>query len=270
MNFKRVISGLIGFIFVVLVFIFGNVHIIDVLVSAIAVISMYEYISCFKSKEKAKPISWICYASCLSIAALHFIKSEYLIYAICLFIPISMLLLFCHVIFSELKTTPADIAVTLFGILYIVIFYACIPMIFGLDNGKFYIWYIVFISWGTDVFAYAIGRRFGKHKFSKVSPNKSIEGCVAGTIGAIVLSTVYTIVLNNCFGFNINYFIILGISFVLSLVGQIGDFSASSIKRYTGIKDFGNLIPGHGGMLDRFDSIMFIAPFAFVLFLLIF
>ena len=69
--------------------------------------------------------------------------------------------------------------------------------------------------------------------------------------------------------FNINYFIILGMSFILSIIGQIGDFSASSIKRFTGIKDYGNVIPGHGGMLDRFDSIIFIAPFAFFLLMLI-
>ena len=142
-------------------------------------------------------------------------------------------------------------------------------MIYGSENGKLYIWYLVFIAWGTDVFAYFVGRAIGKHKFSKISPNKSIEGCIAGTVGAVLLSLAYTFVLNKFFNYSINYLIILGMSFVLSMIGQIGDFSASSIKRYTGIKDFGNLIPGHGGMLDRFDSFIFIAPFAYFLLLLI-
>ena len=269
MNFKRVVSGLIGFTFVLLVFIFGNCYIVDVLLSAVAIISMYEYIHCFKSTNKAKPISWMCYGACLLIAILHLIKSEYILYIIAIFIPISMLVLFMHVIVSELKITIIDIAVTFFGIFYIVMFYMFIPLVYGTANGKFYIWLLVFISWGTDVFAYAIGRRFGNHKFSKVSPKKSIEGCIAGLIGASVLTVAYTFIINKFFGFNINLLVMLGISLLLSVVGQIGDFAASSIKRYAGIKDFANLIPGHGGMLDRFDSIMFIAPFAYFLLLLI-
>lgn len=269
MNIKRVSSGIIGFAFVVLIFIFGNAYVLDVLVSAIAIISMYEYIHCFKSTKKANPISWMCYGSCLLISLLHIIKSEYIVYVIVLFIPLAIMILFMHVIVSELKVTIMDIAVTLFGIFYIVMFYMFIPLVYGENNGKFYIWYLVFISWGTDVLAYSIGRRFGKHKFSKVSPNKSIEGCVAGLIGAVTLSAIYTVVLNNVYSFNINYLIVIGMAITLSLVGQVGDFAASSIKRYVGIKDFGNLIPGHGGMLDRFDSLMFLAPFAYCFLMLI-
>ena len=269
MNIKRISSGLIGFAFVVLVFIFGNAYLLDAIVSIVALISMYEYIHCFKSTNKAKPISWMCYGSCLLITILHIIKMEYIVYIIAIFIPLAIMILFMHVIISELKITINDIAVTFFGIFYIVMFYMFIPLVYGGANGKFYIWYLVFISWGTDVFAYAIGRRFGKHKFSKVSPNKSIEGCIAGLVGAVVLSIIYTIVINNVCAFNINYLLVIGMAISLSLIGQVGDFAASSIKRYVGVKDFGNLIPGHGGMLDRFDSLMFIAPFAFFFLLLL-
>lgn len=265
MNFKRVTSGLLGFAVVLLVFILGNVHILDAVISVVALISMYEYIHCFKSTKKANPISWICYVSCLFIAVLHLIKSEYIMPIILFFIPVAMLILYLYVIITELEVTITDIAVTLFGILYIVLFYMFIPMSYGIGNGKIYIWYLIFISWGTDVFAYSFGRRIGKHKFSKISPNKSIEGCIAGLVGAVTLNMIYTIVLNNCFGFSINYLIVLGMSVLLSIIGQIGDFSASSIKRYVGVKDFGNLIPGHGGMLDRFDSFMFLAPFGYIL-----
>ena len=138
-----------------------------------------------------------------------------------------------------------------------------------MKNGKFLLGYIFIASWGTDVFAYCIGRRFGKHKFSKVSPKKSIEGCIAGTIGSTVLALIYTIILNNVLTFEYSYFIV-GISGIaLSLIGQLGDFSASCIKRYVDIKDYSNLLPGHGGMLDRIDSVLFIAPFAYMLFTII-
>lgn len=144
-----------------------------------------------------------------------------------------------------------------------------IPIIRETANGKITIWYVFLAAWGTDIFAYCIGKRFGKHKFSQISPNKSIEGCIAGMVGAVISMLCYTFVCNQYLGMNFNYCYIIIIAVVLSLVGQIGDFAASSIKRYTGIKDFSNLIPGHGGMLDRIDSVIFIAPFAYFLLMLI-
>lgn len=269
MNFKRIISSLVGFPMVVLLFLFGNVYIVDIVVSILAIISVYEYTKSFKTSQKAKPISWMCYASCLLIPILHIIPNEYLIYVIAIFVPLVIISLFLHTIITNLKITIIDISVTILGIIYVVLFYSFVSMIFGTNNGKFFIWYAILAAWGTDVFAYMIGRRFGKHKFSQISPNKSIEGCIAGVIGAIVLSVAYTVILNNCFNYTINYFVIVIISLILSLVGQVGDFSASSIKRYTGVKDFGNLIPGHGGILDRFDSLIFIAPVAYFLLMLI-
>ena len=129
--------------------------------------------------------------------------------------------------------------------------------------------YILIAAWGTDVFAYLIGKKFGKHKFSKVSPKKSIEGCIAGTIGAVLIMILYTFILNTYFQFNYSYIYIIIIGIVLSLIGQIGDFSASCIKRYVDIKDYSNLLPGHGGMLDRIDSVLFLAPFAYLLFIIL-
>lgn len=269
MNLKRIISALIGIPIAAIVFIFANKYVMDTIVAIIAIIAMYEYMKCFKISKKAKPIAWISYAACLIIPFLHVIPREYIMYVISLSIPIVILVLFLHIVISNLKTTIKDAAVTLFGIMYVVVFFSFVSEIFAMNNGKIYIWYIAFASWGTDVFAYIIGRRFGKHKFSEISPNKSIEGCIAGIFGSLLLALIYTAVLNNAFNYTVNYLIISIMAIVLSVISQIGDFSASSIKRYTGVKDFGNLIPGHGGVLDRFDSIMFIAPFASFLLMLI-
>lgn len=222
-----------------------------------------------KSKRKIKICGWIAYIAALLIAIIHVIPQQYILKAIAAIIPISILVLFAQVIATNMKYNIKDIAITLFGICYIVIFLMYIPIIRETANGRITIWYVFLAAWGTDIFAYCIGKRFGKHKFSQISPNKSIEGCVAGAIGAVVLMTAYTWVCNQYLGMNFNYSYIIIIAIVLSLVGQIGDFSASSIKRYTGIKDFSNLIPGHGGMLDRIDSVIFIAPFAYFLLMLI-
>ena len=121
-------------------------------------------------------------------------------------------------------------------------------------------------AWATDIAAFFIGKHFGKHKFSKVSPNKTIEGCVGGCAGAVVVSILYTVCVNYFSGLELNILYLAIISFVLSILGQIGDFAASAIKRYFGVKDFSDFIPGHGGMLDRIDSVIFIAPIAYFIF----
>ena len=184
-------------------------------------------------------------------------------------IPSILLLLFAQVVATDMKTTFKDMAYTFFGICYIPIFLMFLSLIDGMDHGKILLGYVFMSAWGTDTFAYCVGCKFGKHKFSKVSPKKSIEGCIAGTLGATIIMLIYTFILNNYFSFEFSY-VIIGISgIVLSLIGQLGDFAASSIKRYVDIKDYSNLLPGHGGMLDRIDSVLFIAPFAYMLFMMI-
>ena len=95
-----------------------------------------------------------------------------------LLLPSLVAISFLMVIVTEMKYTIKDMMVTLFGILYVLGFIVFIPMLRGVENGVYYIWYIIFIAWGTDIFAYIIGKKWGKHKFSKISPKKSIEGCI--------------------------------------------------------------------------------------------
>ena len=269
MDFKRFSSALILFPLVACILIFGNKYLVDIVVSIIAIMSLHEYFHSFKEQSDKKDLRWVAYVSALLISIIHIIPQEFILPIIAAIIPISILVLFAQVIATNMKYNIKDIAITFFGICYIVIFLMFIPIIRETANGRITVWYIFFAAWGTDTFAYLIGRKFGKHKFSEISPNKSIEGCIAGTIGAVVIMLAYTFVCNTYLGMNFSYIYIILIAVVLSLVGQIGDFAASSIKRYTGIKDFSNLIPGHGGMLDRIDSVIFIAPFAYFLLMLL-
>lgn len=269
MDLKRLISALIGFPLVAIVLIFGNKYLVDISISIIAIMSLYEFFKCFDEKQSNKSIRWIAYLCAILISFIHVIPSQYILKIIAAIIPTSILILFAQVIITDMKYNIKDISITFFAICYIAIFLMYIPIIREMENGKILIWYVFFAAWGTDVFAYEIGKRFGKHKFSKISPNKSIEGCIAGTVGAIIIMAVYTFICNTYLGMDFNYLYVILISIVLSLVGQLGDFAASSIKRYTQIKDFGNLIPGHGGILDRIDSVIFIAPFAYFLLMLL-
>ena len=266
MNIQRWTSALLGFPLIAAVLIFGNELVIDIVFTVVAIMCLHEYFSCFK--DKAKPIQEIGYISALIIPIIHILEPRQFVYLL-LIIPITVVWIFLRVIVSNMKITIYDAAVTLLGIIYIVGFMIFLPLIIDLQDGKLLVWYALFTAWGTDVFAYLIGKAFGKHKFTEVSPKKSIEGCVAGIIGAIVFVLVYTYVLNTYMNFNISYLYITVVAIFLSIIGQIGDLSASTIKRYAGIKDFSNLIPGHGGMLDRIDSLIFLAPFAYALFTLL-
>ena len=262
-NLTRISSALIGFPLVVLIMIIGNKHVISVSMAIIALLSMSEYLNAVS--KKANPVKWVSYLSCGLISLLGLLPAGLYANVILAAIPTILLLLFLQVIVTEMKTNFNDLVYTFVGIIYIAFCVGSMAMVRNLENGKILIWYIFWAGWATDVFAYSIGRRFGKHKFSKVSPKKSIEGCVAGTIGAIIVALVYTYFINSYSAVQYSYINISIISLILSLVGQVGDFAASTIKRYVEIKDYGNLIPGHGGMLDRIDSIMFIAPFAYML-----
>ena len=264
MSIKRILSGIVLFPIFALILIFGNKYLVDVFVSIIAIMSLHEFYKAFRGK--ASPIQWTGYITAGLISFIHLLPGEYVLPAITLLILMNILVLFAQCIVTNLKRNINDIAISLFGICYIVFFLMFAPLIRdSLENGKILIWYVFFSAWGTDIFAYFIGKRFGKHKFTQISPKKSIEGCIAGIFGAIIINIVYTLICNSIFGTSFNYLYIFVLSIFLSVISQIGDLAASSVKRYCEIKDFSNLIPGHGGILDRIDSVIFILPFAYFL-----
>ncbi len=275
MDIKRLLTCILGLPLVIAILVFGNTIIIDIFFAIIALISIKEYYDAFEKGRRARPIKWIGYLIAISIAVLrlfHFnsslmpVNSQMMLIMFALII-VALFVTFFHILNSGMKKNGTDAAVTIFGIVYVPVLIMFLPMLRSSKNGAILIWYIIICGWATDIFAYLAGKIFGekKHKFSKISPNKSIEGCVAGAVGAIVISLIYTIVCNKYFFTNISYIYIALIALILSAIGQVGDFAASSIKRFNDIKDYGTLIPGHGGMLDRIDSILFIAPIAYIL-----
>lgn len=263
---KRVISGLVGFPVVAVLFVFSNNFIMDLFLAIVSIISVYEYAKCFKTGEKAHPSKWYMYIISILIVMTSFISDIALREIMIAVLPISFFILMIELILSKDKKNFMDVATTLIGIMYIPMMLVFLSFIRGrFVNGKILMWYIFIAAWGSDIFAYIIGSRFGKHKFTKVSPNKSIEGCIAGIVGATLIAIVYTVTINGILNLGLRVGCAAVITLILSLIGQVGDLAASSIKRYCGVKDFSELIPGHGGMLDRIDSVIFILPFAYIL-----
>lgn len=153
------------------------------------------------------------------------------------------------------EKTLNDAMATLTGIFY-VSYFAFHVVLIDRSTAPVLIWLVPFTAFGTDIFAYFVGITFGKHRLCpNISPKKSIEGSIGGTIGSIGLSAAFGALIVpelmiHC----------LAIGLLGAIVSQFGDLTASVFKRKMGIKDYGNLIPGHGGVLDRFDSILFTAP----------
>lgn len=141
----------------------------------------------------------------------------------------------------------------------------------GFVAGKYLIWFVFLCSWGSDTCAYAVGVLFGKHKMTpKLSPKKSVEGAIGGILGAALLSALYTYLIGQYSvsaqysGWGINTAAAAALGAVGALVSMVGDLAASAVKRDYGIKDYGKLIPGHGGIMDRFDSVIIAAPLIFI------
>ena len=264
MDLKRILTTVFGLPIVALLFVLGNQYVIGIAVLIASIISMYEYFGAVK--KVSKPIQWVGYLANIYIVGAMFLETEKLLHLVALSIPIIMLILFLNVIFTDMKITFKDVAYTLVGIMYVPFFFMFLELIRKIENGKILFAYTFVVSWSTDIFAYLIGKHFGKHKFSKISPKKSIEGCVAGAIGAVIISVIYMVISNKLWGTEFSYGMIALISLGLSLLSQVGDFVASSVKRFVDVKDYGNLLPGHGGMLDRLDSLIFIAPFLYMIF----
>lgn len=245
---KRIFTAVIGIILLLYIVNTGGI----LLSSSILIVSILGILEVFHALERLnyKPLYPLGILSAILIytsTMTHIINLDFIISLIV----ISSLVIF---LFNE-KYNIQDLAVTILTILYIPF---CLFHVYYLD-GSIYIWLVFIIAFGTDTFAYIIGSLFGKHKlYKKVSPNKSIEGALGGIIGSILIVII--------FAFNydlspISHLVIMTI--IASILSQIGDLVASKIKRLANLKDYGKLMLGHGGIMDRFDSIIFAAPIVY-------
>lgn len=175
-----------------------------------------------------------------------------------------MPLIFVVEIFRKSETPMLNIAATIMGVMYLgvpMFALALIPMLLASEsgwNGLVFLMFL-FLVWGNDVFAYLVGVTCGKHKMcERLSPKKSWEGFVGGVLGSVAVGAIAATVLDG------DYLKWMLLAVIVSLASVLGDLVESMFKRDAGVKDSGNIMPGHGGMLDRFDALLVAAPFAFV------
>ena len=165
-------------------------------------------------------------------------------------------------VFTYPKYRSEQVMLAFFGLFYVAFMLSYVYQIRMLPLGEWIVWLVFICSWGSDTCAYCVGMLFGKHKMApKLSPKKSVEGAVGGVVGAALLGAAYAAIINRVIvGSYVSVLQYALICAVGALISMVGDLAASAIKRNHDIKDYGNLIPGHGGILDRFDSVIFTAP----------
>ena len=281
---KRIITGIVAILLFIPICVSSHFDgwniIFPIAISILSAVGVYEISKCLghnKNFTLTFPMYFI---------ALVFPMLRYILVSNRIFLAIAMLAVFgiliYYLVYSMIKNSikitdenenisysylSIKEVLTLFTLNIYVI--GCFSSIYMLRTGKDgdYIYLLAFLgAWVCDTFAYFVGVLFGKHKLiPAISPKKTIEGSIGGILFTIAAFALYTYIVNTFFGASLNYIKLCVLGLVISIISQIGDLIASTIKRQYSIKDYGSIFPGHGGVLDRFDSVMLTAPVLFVL-----
>ena len=276
----RVLFGVIGFVAVLLALYVFPPIVLEIAVAALCLFATYEALGPTRLVHNRLELL-LCLLVSLGLAVGHFTV-----------LPVSMSAVVQGLIFVllvgsfaiELKfhdsMNVSQVSWGFFGALVVPYLILSLLRIFQMDFqpvgntdfqvGQFIVLLPLLAAWGADACALFAGMLFGKHKLAPVvSPKKTVEGAVGGVVGGAVLVLLAVLVMNALMGLDMPVWAALVLGGVGAVLGEIGDLSFSIIKRQTGIKDYGHIFPGHGGVLDRFDSVLFVAPFAEILFRII-
>lgn len=275
----RLISGIVLVAIALLAFIFGG----EILLGISVFISMAGYLELCRAvgvKEKDKKINALEIVGIIGIlayyAVLYFFPAVEegnaamsmgnVLYAVIPIIGVFMFSMLLYVVCFP-RYRSEQVMANVFNFLYAPVMLSFIYLTREQEVGKYIVWLILISSWGCDTCAYVVGMLIGKKKvFPVLSPKKSLEGCIGGVVGAGLIAALYVVfVVENVFPDKRVTIVITIICMVGAVMSQVGDLAASAIKRNHEIKDYGKLIPGHGGIMDRFDSVIVTAPMIYFL-----
>ncbi|MCL2708603.1 MAG: phosphatidate cytidylyltransferase, partial [Defluviitaleaceae bacterium] len=260
--FKRVVTSVIGLPLLVLVVNFGGTP-LALLLTFLSVVGLRELYLAFSKKNRA--IHLVGYV----FTIVYYASTAYIGVSSWLLIELTLLIIAvqaCLVLFY--KQIPLQESImTIYGFFYVSFLLSFIYLIREHEYGRYYVWLVFTSSFGCDTFAYLTGKAFGRYKLKDTpSPSKTLEGIIGGVAGAALVGWLYGIFVSRVLNFT-DIQIALNAA-IISVCGAafsiIGDMTASALKRHTGIKDFGKIFPGHGGVLDRFDSVIITAPIVYL------
>lgn len=270
---KRLITAAVGIPIGVLILVLNNPHVLAVVTTILSVIAVFEVLSAAKyTKYRSITALSLVFSAILPISFCYAVIRQYIV-AVC-FLFIVLLCAFTLIRHKEIRfeelglTTLITICVPL-AISTLAFFAFRFP-----KHGIYFIVYTLVITWVADGGAYFAGTFLGKHKLCPgISPKKTWEGFIGGVITAVVFAVLlgygyelWDKLFTGESHFSVNILILVICAVVCSFLGLVGDLIASLLKRQCGVKDFGNLLPGHGGVMDRFDSVLFTAPFIYLVF----
>lgn len=252
----RVITAVCMAIVLIPVAIFSGTLLYPAVMAALSVIGAFEMLRCIGLHKK-----WIASVPCIVFSAVipfaaYFVPTKTIL-VMASVTAVMMFLLFAVSLFSHGAIPIDQAAVAFLGLTYIIWGFGFLTLLRQIDNGV-YLYLLPFLgAWVSDSFAYFTGRLFGRHKLiPDVSPKKTVEGAIGGVVFAMLSFMLYGFIVSKIGGGIPNYIILGLMGLPVSLVSIIGDLIMSLIKRRYGVKDYGKLFPGHGGVLDRFDSVL--------------
>lgn len=255
----RLISGIILVLITILANCLGGLPLM-LLLLVTALIGIYEF---YKAMDVCFPVAVAGYIGTIAYFIVGYITADmYYLLPVIVLVMVAMLAIY---VFWFPKYVGDEVMRAMFGFIYVPVMIFFIYLTRDLMYGEYLVWLIYISSWGCDTCAYCTGMLIGKRKLAPIlSPKKSVEGAVGGVIGAMIISILYAFIFRYSIDIGTHPVFVFAVVTVFgALISQIGDLAASAFKRNKDIKDYGNLIPGHGGILDRFDSVIFTAPIVF-------
>ena len=267
MFWTRLLSGIILVILAFLTMSLGGIPLILILsfISLIAYRELTKALKCSTDEKKLNALEVVGFIGiCAHYVAVYF--SNELNYLLMCIVGVFMAEMFIYVVTFP-RFNASQVLAAFFSYMYAPVMLSFVYLTRACPEGFYMVWMILISSWGCDTCAYAVGMLLGKKKiFPNLSPKKSLEGCIGGVLGTAILGALYGyFVVESIFPDQIVTWSIAFICAVGAVMSMVGDLAASAIKRNHNIKDYGTLIPGHGGIMDRFDSMIVTAPMIYFL-----
>ena len=263
--FTRIMTSVIGIPLVILVIVIGNPLLCYVLMAA-SLVALYEFYGVIKKRQH--PMCSIGYIAVI----IHYLAFDWVMANYFIFITLVTMATLIVLVIRYPKYSIIDVSLTIFPVIYAALMFSFLLLLRNMQNGNFWVWLVAISAWGSDTFAYFTGKTIGHRKLAPVlSPKKTIEGSIGGVIGAGVLACIYTLIYTHFGAFEVRAQMLwIVVATVLgAIISQFGDLAASAVKRYYDQKDYGYILPGHGGILDRCDSLLFVAPIIYMVVMIV-